>query len=60
MKQALLHACSKHESEVSLLQRHVQYWSRCWTHHLIVNLLERHLKWVCYKDMNETSSTTCM
>ena len=50
-KQVLLHACSKHESEVSLLQRRVWYWSCCRVNHSIVSLLERHLKWVCYNDI---------
>jgi len=53
---------------VSLLQRRVRYWSRHQVSHSIVSLLERHSKWVCYKDRqrlifwlsrstNETSST---
>ncbi len=55
-------------STVSLLQWRVRYWSRHRVSHSIVSLLERHSKWVCYKDrqrlifwlsrsMNETSST---
>jgi len=37
-------------STVSLLQWRVWYWSHHRVSHLIVSLLERHSKWVCYKD----------
>ncbi len=51
-RQALLHACSRDESTVSLLQRRVRYWSRHRVSHSIVSLLEQHLKWVCYKRLS--------
>ncbi len=63
MKQALLHACSKYESEVSLLQRRVWYWFRCQVDHSIVSLLEQHSKWVCYNDIRtwfSNESLTCI
>ncbi len=41
-KQALLHACSKDESTVSLLQRRVRYWSHHRVSHSIVSLLQWH------------------
>ncbi len=41
-KQALLHACSRDESTVSLLQRRVRYWSRHRVSHSIVSLLQWH------------------
>ena len=66
--QALLHACSRDGSTVSLLQRRVRYWPRHRASHSIVSLLERHPKWACYKgrqrliswlsrSTNETSPT---
>jgi len=41
-KQALLHACSRDESTVSLLQRRVRYWPRHRVSHSIVSLLQWH------------------
>jgi len=41
-EQALLHACSRDESTVSLLQRRVRYWSRHRVSHSIVSLLQWH------------------